>query len=259
MFCYGADGNTPELRAPSLKGALRYWWRAIHPNLDELRKKETEIFGGAGDKEAKKSEFSLQISNIRKKKREIPGLPHKDRSFPKEAIMPDSTFDIIIRPQSEEIKNLLILTSILGGIGARSRRGFGCFQIESIDDEKFNFDLRVDNILKLILSINPSFEIKKDYNRNYPYLQKVEIGKSIKDYNELLINIGRASHRFDTPYTGSARNGRYASPIYVSVYQQNGEFYPIISTLKRTIPDARNHEDEEEKKNNFIKAILGGE
>ena len=59
MFCYGADGKTPELRAPSLKGALRFWWRAIHPNLDleRLKKEETEIFGGSGDDEAKKVAF----------------------------------------------------------------------------------------------------------------------------------------------------------------------------------------------------------
>jgi len=171
--------------------------------------------------------------------------------------MPDSTFEIIIRPQNEEIRNLLILTSILGGIGARSRRGFGCFQIGTDYGEQFNFTLNEENILKLILSINPSFEMKKEYNRKYPYLQKVEIGKPIEDYNELLQKIGQASHKFDTPYTGSVINGRYASPIYVSIYKENGYYFPIISTLKRTIDDISNND--EEIKNNFIQAILGGE
>lgn len=258
MFCYGADGDTPELRAPSLKGALRFWWRAIHPNLDELKKEETELFGGAADEEAKKSSFSILISNISKSTKEIQALPHKTL-FKKECIMPDSTFDLIIRPKNEKIKKLLILTSILGGIGARSRRGFGCFQIEKINEEDFNFDLNKNRIIDLIKDINPDFQFEKNYSRNYPYLQKVEIGKPTKDYNELLKKIGQASSDYYTDYTGFAGGkNRYASPIYVSVYKQNDEFYPIISTLKRTI-QVGNHQDEEKKKNNFIKAILGGE
>lgn len=33
MFLAGADGQTPELRAASIKGALRFWWRACHGHL----------------------------------------------------------------------------------------------------------------------------------------------------------------------------------------------------------------------------------
>jgi len=266
MFCCGADGKTPELRSPSLKGALRFWWRAIHPNLslEDLKKEETNIFGGAGDNDAKKSNFSIRISNIEPKFGKYQPLPHRINSsrFVKDAFMPNTTFDIIINEENEEIKNLLILISILGSIGTRSRRGFGCFQIETIQDEKYNFDLKED-IPNLIKLINPEFEIGLKYNRNYPYLQKIEIGKAIKSYDELLKNIGKASHDFDTPYTGTtnkyfAKNARYASPIFVSIYKQNKEYYPIISSLKRTINDVNNHQTEEEKKNSFIKAILGG-
>lgn len=266
MFCFGADGKVPELRVPSLKGSLRYWWRAIHPNLDNLREKETNIFGGAGGNEeikATRSSFSMLIrSNISKLPEKIQALPHRT-CYMKDCIVPGSTYDLIIRPKMEEIKKLLILTSILGGIGARSRRGFGCFRIESINGKQLDFTLSEDNILNLILSINPNFEMKNNNNRKYPYLQKVEIGKSVKDYNELLKKIGQASHDYDTPYTGTTdqhfvKSRRYASPIYISVYQENSEFYPIVSTLKRTIIDAKNHQDEENKKNNFVQAILGG-
>jgi len=33
MFLAGADGVTPELRAPSIKGAMRFWWRACNGHL----------------------------------------------------------------------------------------------------------------------------------------------------------------------------------------------------------------------------------
>ena len=49
MFLNGADGTTPELRAPSIKGALRFWWRAMngHLTIRELQKREVELFGGS--------------------------------------------------------------------------------------------------------------------------------------------------------------------------------------------------------------------
>ncbi|CAM2007704.1 type III-B CRISPR module RAMP protein Cmr1 [Acanthopleuribacter pedis] len=51
MFCGGADG-APELRLPSFKGVLRYWWRAWYwsrcgGDLNELKRLEDELFGSA--------------------------------------------------------------------------------------------------------------------------------------------------------------------------------------------------------------------
>jgi len=47
MFLAGADGKTPELRAPSIKGAVRFWWRAMNGclSIKDLKEKESEIFG----------------------------------------------------------------------------------------------------------------------------------------------------------------------------------------------------------------------
>ncbi len=30
MFLACADGKTPELRPPSIKGLMRFWWRAMN-------------------------------------------------------------------------------------------------------------------------------------------------------------------------------------------------------------------------------------
>lgn len=56
MFLAGADGITPELRPASIKGALRFWWRAMNGHLVEkdgdltlLKTREAEIFGGSGE------------------------------------------------------------------------------------------------------------------------------------------------------------------------------------------------------------------
>jgi CRISPR-associated protein Cmr1 len=258
-FCYGADGDTPDLRAPSIKGALRFWWRALHPNLElsEMKEKETMLFGGVEENGARKSSFSLQVVNIKKKEHTIQALPHK-QSFTKKAIMPDSTFDILIKPASESISNLLKFTSIVGSFGARSRRGFGCFQIESINDVTWDLKLEIESIYSLIKTINPKIEIGKQYNREYPYLKKVMIGKSNSSYDDLLKKIGLASHQYNTPYTGTTnenyiKSKRYSSPVYVSIWKQGNDYYPIITILKRTIKDI---DGEEDKKQKFIKEIL---
>lgn len=50
-FLAGADRNRPEVRLPSLKGALRFWWRALQArhvqSLQALRAREDMLFGSA--------------------------------------------------------------------------------------------------------------------------------------------------------------------------------------------------------------------
>ena len=238
MFCYGADGETPELRAPSLKGALRFWWRAIHPNLElaDLKKKETLIFGGTGDEEAKKSSFLIQLRHSDLPTEMVNPLPHKTKSYQKSAILSKLEFTIILRTEttSKNILHLLELTAILGGIGGRSRRGFGSFRINSINESPYKFEFSNKNILKLIQKINPEFEFG-EYDHNYPYLQKIELGNCNSSFDKLLYNISQASHLYNSDYTGKAMGGKYASPVYVSIHKQDNKYYPLFSTLKRTI------------------------
>jgi CRISPR type III-B/RAMP module RAMP protein Cmr1 len=63
MFLAGADGRTPELRAASIKGAMRFWWRACngHLGLDDLRKQEQAIFGGVGPGDARRSGVVVRV------------------------------------------------------------------------------------------------------------------------------------------------------------------------------------------------------
>lgn len=61
MFLAGADGKTAELRPASLKGLLRYWWRALEAesDLSKLHDKEAEIFGSVD----RGGSFSIQIKH----------------------------------------------------------------------------------------------------------------------------------------------------------------------------------------------------
>ena len=53
MFLGGANIKISEIRTQSIKGALRFWWRAIYGkkySLEEMKKKETKIFGNTEQK-----------------------------------------------------------------------------------------------------------------------------------------------------------------------------------------------------------------
>ena len=170
MFLAGADGQTPELRAPSIKGAMRFWWRACNGHLGVesevnkerdklasagLRDREIYIFGGTGGLEGeRRSSFSLAVFPEDIQIGEEKLVPHKERTFTAKCILPESTFRVTIRiPNKYSVKTtvqgaeqeiincsklvaLFQLTSTLGGLGKRVRRGMGSFRITSAESSE---------------------------------------------------------------------------------------------------------------------------
>ena len=168
MFLAGADGQTPELRAPSIKGAMRFWWRAMHGEEDpaKLKKREEEIFGGGGES-AHRSSFSIHVSDGQQDlkihpdfwkdigcEKRINYIDSRDAKYKGIAYMFYSTFmkyenlkipivdgDFRIRLMFKNSEKENILDNIidafkgvvyLGGIGARSRRGAGSISVTDV-------------------------------------------------------------------------------------------------------------------------------
>lgn len=253
MFLHGADGRTPEMRLPSLKGSLRFWWRAIHYDYDILRLKEEESqrFGGS-KQEIGRSSILLRSQTSRDlyEKFESRPLPHHKegrKSFPLPAIKQGKTFTIILRARKEiEYYNVLFqLAALLGGIGKRSRRGFGSFRIIQVDGEEFSFDYKIESLFSLIDRIAPDrffLENNKIKPKNatvspdYPYIKEIKIGKEYQSDEMLLKTIGQATHDCNDDSLGFG--GRLASPIYVSALKDaQGSYYPIITTLNTVLKD----------------------
>ena len=169
MFLGGADTQNTELRESSFKGVLRFWWRALCGSSDikEMRRKESEIFGST----EKKSNISIRVETKSKPKEE--NLPKgeifkvfsksKNREFRlgiidylaygfyeyKKEVRSNVYIRHFFDSKSEFSLNLIfdkeyeneILTSLYfltnyGGLGSRSRNGFGCFSIHE--------DLKID-------------------------------------------------------------------------------------------------------------------
>lgn len=148
-FLGGADPKgTPELRAPSIKGALRFWWRAMHADLPiaDLKKKEAELFGGMysenGKEVAVRSKVLVRVEMVEEiiSKNLDRSIPVKYMAYGAEK---RAYFDVGTRfkvclnilekdaLKRENIKKEVLaafsLLTQLGGIGSKSRNGFGAF------------------------------------------------------------------------------------------------------------------------------------
>jgi len=155
----GADGKTPELRAPSIKGNMRFWWRAFQtePDYTKLLSKENSIFGGTDKKEGASS---IKIRIPEQPEIEQIGLklwdelpPNKTEGIhyllcsvlikkdkePQAYIKSGTYFDVML--SSREVGKLqqavraFYLLSLCGGLGSRARRGAGSFRVI---DAQFN-------------------------------------------------------------------------------------------------------------------------
>ncbi|WP_164490311.1 type III-B CRISPR module RAMP protein Cmr1 [Runella sp. SP2] len=276
MFLAGADGTHPELRPASIKGALRFWWRAMNGHLEwkKMLELEGKIFGNT----QQRSSLIIRIEKDLKDISKAPLLPHKGGSltpcFPKSDesfIVKFSLTKIENDFTLESIKALFILTSILGGLGKRSRRGFGSFKITKINtnntiDLNFAMPRTIDDIHKLLPKnyfTLSNGKISSNFNRNeaYPHIKTIEFGKS---FDDVPLGIISASHKVKeaeylkakesaekkndfidgnknkpnvkkySDFEAAIGDGarRYASPIYISTLGNQ----PIITTLNHVPP-----------------------
>lgn len=157
LFLTGADGKIPELRSASFRGALRFWLRAllgayIGNDIERLQNEESAIFGSTNGSSPVIVHSKSWTKSLKEEDRRV--LPHsKDRGkmFKSPAFIEGSQFalKISVRRGRPDIPKKAIAALLLflnfGGIGKRSRRGFG--------------SLRVINILSdnLAPSIDPYF------------------------------------------------------------------------------------------------------
>ncbi|MDD2919545.1 type III-B CRISPR module RAMP protein Cmr1 [Rhodoferax sp.] len=162
LFSSGADETKPELRVSEIKAALRFWWRAMNyqlvdaasGNCQTLAARESELFGSTKGQ----SPFLLRVVANHvdalqlKSATELVangntrylgyGLTETGANrFGKAADSgPTFTIELTLKPAAcasqQEYVNVLKLFGMFGGLGYRSRRGFGSvtLQMLRIDD-----------------------------------------------------------------------------------------------------------------------------
>jgi CRISPR-associated protein Cmr1 len=267
VFSYGSNQNKVELRPSSLKGFLRYWYRAALAtnDLKKLHESENNIFGSTEEA----SNFSIRIKDLNKINNESKNinselfLPHKSK-YRQSAIKKDLKFDVVLTIKNSDytkkIEDSFLLAILLGGIGQRSRRGFG--SLKNVDrkfDSKDEFLRQVKDLLGSLSSKQYKIEKGKlvmvDSNDfGYPVIKEVIIGKS-NNMEKMLKKIGKATHNNNHNAIGNG-NPRMASPVYVTINKINNKYYPIITKLEAVYPEKNyNVSNSKEQINKFIKEL----
>ncbi|AKA67803.1 type III-B CRISPR module RAMP protein Cmr1 [Clostridium scatologenes] len=162
-FIYG-DNNQLELRASSIKGLIRFWWRAVNEfgNIEEMRNEESEIFGGKllkkGKEEFIKAKVQILTEIIKNNNKELKkslldeyedysGIKYlfysigindkKNRNF----FNKGTEFKVKFKFKDEDSKYVreyikaFNTLQLFGGIGCRSRRGAGNFIVEEVEGD----------------------------------------------------------------------------------------------------------------------------
>lgn len=255
MFLRGSDNSTPELRTPPFKSLFRYWWRTVQDyDVNSLRKNEAELFGSTDVK----SPFSLRISvKTDPSTTEYELLPHKPGRKTC-AINIEQPIELHLTTKTDtDYHRIAKLGFLLGGVGARSRRGFGSIRdtdwkytdVSSLRDEIFDTlnTVAKDDRFKINKNSeinNRTVEIIEAKRRihfppEYPVIQRIFFGQLTNDMDELLKNIGQATSdakRYNKDDTLGGGVPRMASPVIVRIQLVNSHYIPIVTQLFSPYP-----------------------
>jgi CRISPR-associated protein Cmr1 len=175
MFLGGANTTDAELRVPSIKGMLRFWWRAMRAenDLGKLAQEEAKIFGGVGEGQGK-SKLSISIKDYNKLligedflneigfkkngkrmvKKENFGIGYlfystftlRDKGKPilRKYLLPRQKYKLKLSGTTKDSLDnglaALWLAIYFGGFGTRARRGAGNLAIINMDGSLTNID-----------------------------------------------------------------------------------------------------------------------
>jgi len=131
----GRTENTPELRAPSIRGMLRWWWRTLGYGLGN------EIFGSASGKTGTASMIQIRLISPPEPSigQGVQLLAHKNQGG-KNALQPmRDLYTVELRPlragitsdQFERLQSSLDAWLLMGAIGQRSGRCCGSIWTET--------------------------------------------------------------------------------------------------------------------------------
>lgn len=262
MFMGSANINEAELRTPSLKGMLRFWWRATCGigDIQELKKRESEIFGDTSQK-ALFSVFIENFGNVQGVLKNLPkgslfevkssrgtftlgiidylayGLRDQRRDYLRQHYPAGSKFKVKFMFSNEghetEVLNAFKSLVHLGGLGARSRNGFGCL---TLNDESTP-SIVLDGKLKTFSSTSGDSDLFLTKKTNFAKWEDAlsAIGMAYKDARLSLEPRHTWNKRLliakPIVQAGGNQKERHAKPYYLHVGKTPAGYYGQILYL----------------------------
>jgi CRISPR type III-B/RAMP module RAMP protein Cmr1 len=265
-FLYGAYQRgpaLPELRAPSLRGQLRYWLRAIagarYPTLHDVYKAEEIVFGST----QKGSAVIVRLYASRIDTQTTPMLPHREGTnkpvSSQDAIRigQRATLELVTRPgvtMPDDALHALKVWSLIGGIGKRSCRMFGAVRLTPSDvvgvwyespDSPVALATLINNTLTSAIGTIPApIAAIPDFPTLRPDHSWVVVcadgHANPLDANQWLFRnlLRSAKYRPHEDTFGFARGGRRVSPLIAQVRRIGDTYYPVLTAI-RSRPDRR--------------------
>ncbi len=144
IFMRGADQTKAEIRSSSIKGLMRWWFRALAgnyfgDNVDKLRETEEEIFGSTKRRSGVVVELTLHQINFSYYPLPMVWNKNAGNRLRRYAIAPRSSFGINIRSNDSTYLRVascsLLALSHFGGLGFRSNRGAGSVRIKNYESD----------------------------------------------------------------------------------------------------------------------------
>ena len=241
MFIGDANQEAHDVRPPSLKGALRFWWRALNWGrmlaaeggdtanaLSALHNREAELFGlAASDKTGGQGVFLLTLKQAVKAENQgfgnmsgaqlyllgqglgsFKGSNHTTRSA-----LTSGTFSasLLFRPATKvddrhSVAEALFAFGLLGGLGSRARHGMGSVSLTGWQGE--GFDLPQDRaayataIRALLASLSDTLPPFTAFSRQ----SRIDISAENHDPLKLLSTVGNELQM----YRSFGQNGKVA-------------------------------------------------
>lgn len=240
MF-HGADNEIVEFRFPALKSCMRFWWRAVNQfdSPEEMHRQENALFGCTDIKSP--VQFAPLQGKFELNKKET-GKKIQFR-FIMKTICQDKS-------QWEKYKAILALSSYLGGMGQKSRVGYGSFCLNPEEGEFPENEKKMLDLIQKTLQIvsNRRFSVKNN-NSLRPIWNGREEGQEYKKYivlrsvtvykplpiDDFLKKAGIAEANGKSRYTFNSKKKEieeYSPLMILSAYPAkagDGQVYPILS------------------------------
>ena len=278
MFLGGADPRgAPELRAPSFRGAMRYWLRAIlggvvgDGHLESLRKLESAVMGSTDYSSPIQIRLSDALSGKLKVNEKEQILPHRTDSARRKAFMAGQTFKLTMKMARADSSEELIwdcacaaLSAMLtfGGVGLRARRGHGTLRISHAQEKndflytfpktKNDWEEHIKNLLtksiivakRLAETLN--IKISENTSKNltsFPYFFNGNLIRiSNANYNSSMDAVKHFMSIVPRNVAFGGINPRQSSPLWVRPIEvENGRFRLLLFLFHCKVKSETNH------------------
>lgn len=264
-----------EIRIPSIKGILRYWYRALFFEKDTttLYKKETEVFGGmgTGDFDGKSSKLGMNL-RMHSTNFITTAQPVPNKKFTSAAVKIGTKFTLSVKfyrmdPNEEDNLKALLKTALtLGGVGQRARRGMGSISLSKENGQPIEPLFEKDQYSRLLKGMGIKHSIKHNtiqlntQNRaTYPILQEIRFGKerNQSELEDLLYKVGHMKKikGIKDVHLGGVMRKRFGSPVWVKILKNDQKIRPVYSIFYNT--EARNQTDYLDDVERFVNGIEG--